>query len=80
MDNLIDFYSKLNGKQIEEYAVKMGILAFENGINAPALDKNLVIMLKGKKVGDKMTLRAMRAWQKGWTIANLRNPMEKEQC
>jgi len=37
----------------------------------PALDKELMKMIEGNKVGDKMNILLMQAFVKGRTLANL---------
>ena len=53
-----------------ERAEMLGEIAFRNGKQAtPALDQNLMKMLKGNKVGEGTSL--LDAWIKGWHKANL---------
>lgn len=49
----------------------LGNIAFARGINAPALDPEMVKMIAGRQVGDKRTVKELRAWVAGWTEANV---------
>jgi len=50
----------------------LGANAFKKGIKrVPALDKDLMNMLKDVQVGDKKTMPIMNAWVQGWDEENL---------
>jgi hypothetical protein len=53
-------------------AKTFGAIAFASGIKcAPCLDKNMMDMLKGRMVGDKRSVKELKAWISGWTQASL---------
>ena len=55
-----------------QQAKTFGSIAFARGIShAPALDSNMMEMLKGRKVGDPRSIPEMKAWSRGWHEANL---------
>jgi hypothetical protein len=54
-----------------QQAKTLGSIAFARGINAPALDSEMMKMIADRQVGDNRTMKEMRAWVSGWTAANL---------
>ena len=61
----------MNKPNIQQ-AKAFGAITFARGIShAPALDANMMEMLKGRKVGDPRTIQEMKAWHRGWHEANL---------
>ncbi len=64
--------SKSISKDIKR-AKMLGKLAFKKGIkSSPVLDKKLMNMLKGSKVGDPRNIKIMKAWTKSWHTENLK--------
>lgn len=55
-----------------EAAYWMGHIAFAQGIKcAPAMDRMFMSHIAGRPIGDPRTAKEMKAWAKGWALANL---------
>ena len=62
------------GSPKERQAYDLGVKAFHDGKKAvPALDQNLLPLLKGNKVGEGLPV--IKAWANGWHTANLAAPV-----
>ena len=60
-------------KTEEMIAFELGKLAFSNDIHAMIFDEAMQEMIKGSEVGEK--LEAMKAWNRGHTVAMLAAPL-----
>ena len=55
-----------------QIAKTFGAIAFASGMKCvPALDANISTLLTGRQVGDKRTMKELKAWISGWTQANI---------
>lgn len=66
----------MKAEQLEEAKI-LGAHAYHGGLKCvPYLDKEIMRMLDGRKVGETpegeaSTIEIMQAWSKGWVIENL---------
>jgi hypothetical protein len=60
---------------LEKRAAKLGAAAFERGLMAPALDNDMLDLMREVNpsgiVGDPHTVAVLKAWHSGNTIARL---------
>jgi len=62
-------------KERTKLALDVGKTAFEMGMSCiPAHDTELMLLMVGLPVGSSLPI--LKAWQKGWIIANLDAPVE----
>lgn len=50
---------------------ELGYKAHKKGISIPAMDKELLKLLEGRKIGNPNTILDMKEWYRGWTEANI---------
>lgn len=66
----------MNAKDQICQASVLGTIAQKSGINAPALDKEMMKMFAGRKIGEApkgeaSSIDLMKAWTRSWTLSLL---------